>query len=282
MTDASATWEINGKVPGALGTVADVWSYRRLVAFLAKRTLQKIYRRTILGWLWLFIRPLFPLALRTIVFGGLLGVTSDGIPYFLFLLAGTVAWDLFAVGAMWGTRGLQLHGDIQDVYIPRVIAPIGALGPAALDLAIKIGVLALTATYFWARDGRAYIVIGPSLLMAVAALVLAALLAIGIALFTSVWAEEAKDTRYALVQVMSIWYFLTPVLYPMSAVPESWRMWMLLNPMAAIVNAFKYGLLGVGEPHLAAFGLSAILVLGLLAAGIRYFAGRDAAAMDAR
>jgi lipopolysaccharide transport system permease protein len=81
---------------------------------------------------------------------------------------------------------------------------------------------------------------------------------------------------------MGIWYLLTPVLYPMSAVPEAWRTWMLLNPMAAIVNAFKYGLLRVGDPHLAEFAISAMIVFALLAVAIRYFADRDAAVMDAR
>jgi lipopolysaccharide transport system permease protein len=278
----SLAWEINSDVPGSLRSVGDVWRYRRLVRFLAVRTLQKIYRRTILGWLWLIIRPLFPLVLRVIIFGGLLGVTSDGIPYFLFLLAGTVTWDLFALGLMRGTRGLEMHGDIQDVYVPRLIMPIGAMAPAFVDLAINIGVLALTAMYFSVRDGRAYIVFGPPLLMALAALLLAVLFALAVALFTSVWGEETKDVRYALAQLMGIWYLLTPVLYPMSAVPESWQPWMLLNPMAAIVNAFKYGLLGIGEPHFGTFAIASLLVLGLLLFAVRYFAGRDAAVMDAR
>src|SRR5687767_6877483 len=136
------TWRITSEVPGALRTLRDVWTYRRLLLFLAVRTLQKIYRRTVLGWLWLFIIPLFPLALRTLVFGALLGVTSDGIPYFLFLTAGTVVWDLFASNLTGGTRGLELHGDIQDVYVPRVIMPIGSTARAWVDLLIKLGVLA--------------------------------------------------------------------------------------------------------------------------------------------
>lgn len=275
-------WEIDSQVPGALRTAADVWTYRHLMWFLARRSLQRIYRRTVLGWLWLFIIPLFPIALRTLVFGGLLGVTSDGIPYFFFLLVGTIAWDLFAIAVMWGTRALELHGDIQDVYVPRVIMPVAAMAAAYLDLGIKMGVLLLVAAYFQLRDGQWYIVIGAPLLMAAAALVLAWLLALGIALFTSVWCEERKDVRYALGQLIGIWFLLTPVLYPMSLVPESWRVWVLLNPMAGIVNGFKYGLLGVGEPHLAAFGVSALIVLAVLGAGIRYFASRDAATIDAR
>ena len=87
-----------------IATIGEVWRYRRLLGFIGDRALRKMYRRTVLGWLWLFINPLFPIALRAVIFGGLLGVGSDGIPYFLFLLAGTVVWDVFAASLMWGTR----------------------------------------------------------------------------------------------------------------------------------------------------------------------------------
>lgn len=278
----AATWEITNQVPGPLRTLTQVWTERRLMYFLAVRSVRKMYRRTMLGWLWLFILPLFPIALRTLVFGGLLGVTSEGIPYFLFLMVGQLTWDLFAVSVTWGTRGLELHGGVQDVYVPRVIMPLGAMAPAFLDLAIKIGVLVLAVVYFWVRDGRSYVVWGPYLLLAPAALVVTVGFAMAIALFTSVWSEEARDARYALGQVLSIWYLLTPILFPLSAVPESWRPWMMLNPLAAIVNTFKYALLGVGQPELRMFGSATLLVLALFIVGIRYFATHDAAVTDSR
>jgi lipopolysaccharide transport system permease protein len=282
LEQAPRTWEVTSDVPGALRTLADVWIYRRLMLFLGIKSLRKIYRRTVLGWLWLFIIPLFPVALRTLVFGALLGVSSDGIPYFLFLMAGTVVWDLFAIALMWGTRGLEIHDGVQDIYVPRVIMPLGAMALAFVELAIKLGVLAATAGYFWIRDGRAYIAPGPGLLLAAAALVLALLLAVSIALFTSLWSERTREVRFILAQVTTIWFVLTPVLYPLTAVPEAERSWMLLNPMAAITNAFRYGLLGVGEPHWPELGIAVVIVLGLFVGGIRYFAAQDAATMDAR
>ena len=275
-------WVISSAVPGPVRMLAQVWTHRRLLYFLAVRTLRKMYRRTLLGWLWLFIIPLFPIALRTLVFGGLLGVTSEGIPYFLFLTAGQLLWDLFAVGLTWGTRGLELHGGVHDVYVPRVIMPLGAMAPAFLDLAIKTGVLALVVVYFWIRDGRTYIVVGAPLLLVPVAALLTMLFAMGIALFTSVWSEQARDTRFALGQVLAIWYLLTPILYPLSSVPESWRPWTVLNPMAAIVDTFKYALLGVGQADLRMFAAAGLATVMLFVAGIRYFASRDAAAIDAR
>ncbi|HEY6362695.1 MAG TPA: ABC transporter permease [Vicinamibacterales bacterium] len=276
------TWEITSEIPGPLHTLADVWTYRRLTVFLGVRSLRKIYRRTILGWLWLFIIPLFPVALRTLVFGMLLGVMADGIPYFLFLMAGTVVWDLFAIALLWGTRGLELHGGTQDVYVPRVIMPIGAMALAVLDLVIKLGVLAATIAYFWARDGRSYLAFGSSSALIVVALLLAVLFAFSLALFTSVWSERTREVRFVLNQLTAVWYVATPVLYPMSSVPEEWRTWVLLNPMAPITNAFNYGLFGIGEPHLRELGIAALVALALLTAGIRYFAAQDAATIDAR
>ena len=282
LEQAPRTWEVTSDVPGALRTLADVWTYRQLILFLSIRSLRKIYRRTVLGRLWLFIIPLLPVALRTLVFNKLLSVNSEGIPYFLFLLAGMVVWDLFAVALSWGTRGLELHGGVEDVYIPRVIMPIGAMALAFLELAIKLGVLAATTAYFWIQDGLVYIVPGPGLLLAGIALVLALLLAFSIALFTSVWSERAREVRFMLAQVTMIWFVLTPVLYPLSTVPAEGRTWMLLNPMAAITNAFQYGLFGVGEPHLPALGMAVVVILGLFVGGIRYFVAQDAITMDAK
>jgi lipopolysaccharide transport system permease protein len=276
------TWEITSETPGPLRTLADVWTYRRLTVFLGVRSLRKIYRRTKLGWLWLFIIPLFPVAIRTLVFGVLLGVMTEGVPYFLFLMAGTVVWDLFAIALQWGTRGLELHGGVQDVYVPRVIMPIGAMALAFLDLTIKLGVLAATIAYFWTSEGRTYLTIGPSLVLAVVALLLAVLFAFSLALFTSVWSERTRDMRFTLAQLSAVWYVATPVLYPMSSVPDSWRVWVLMNPMAPITNAFIYGLFGVGEPHLRELAVAALVTLALLVCGIRYFAAQDAAIVDAR
>ena len=111
-----------------------------------------MYRRTVLGWLWLFINPLFPVALRAVIFGGLLGVGSDGLPYFLFLLAGTVIWEAFATGLMWGTRALEMNRDLSgQVYHPRAILPLGNMTPSILNLGLKVGVFAVALVYYTLR-----------------------------------------------------------------------------------------------------------------------------------
>ena len=270
-------WETSPRYPGPLATLVEVWEYRRLLRFIGDRALKKMYRRTVLGWLWLFIHPLFPIALRALVFGGLLGVGSDGLPYFLFLLAGTVLWDVFSNSLMWGTRALEMNRDLTiQIYHPRAILPFGSMTPALLNVGLKIGVFALALVFYSVRDDRAYLRADVGLLWAAAALALAFLFALAISFFTSIWGETVRDIRFGLGQLLSVWYLLTPVLYPLSQVPEAHRSWMLWNPLAIIVETFKWGLFGVGAFYGQTFAITAVSILALWAAGLTYFARAEA------
>jgi len=270
-------WETTPSPPGAIATTAEVWQYRRLLSFIGDRALRKTYRRTVLGWLWLFINPLFPIALRAVIFGALLGVGSNGLPYFLFLMAGTVIWDVFAASLMWGTRSLEMHEDLTtQIYHPRAILPLGNMAPALLNVALKVGVFVLALLFYGVKDGHWYLRGDVSILWAFAALALAFLCALAISFFTSIWGESTRDIRFALGQLLSVWYLLTPVLYPMSLVLAEHRQWMLLNPLAIIVETFKWGLFGVGEFYGEAFGITAVAVLLLLVGGSMYFTRSEA------
>jgi lipopolysaccharide transport system permease protein len=260
----------------------EIWRHRRLLRFIGSRALRKIYRRTVLGWAWLFIIPLFPIALRTLVFGGLLNVGTDGVPYMLFLTAGTVAWDLFAMGLTWGTRGLEMNRSVADqVYVPGTVLMLGNLTPALLDFLLKLGAFVLMAVVFWGATGAPPVGL-VNLHWTLAALGLAFLLAVSLSFFTSVWGEAARDTRFVLGQVLAVWYLLTPVLYPASAMPESWRRWVALNPMAPVVETFKWSLFGVGDHDPRALAASAAMISVLLVLGLAYFARSEAAAQDER
>jgi lipopolysaccharide transport system permease protein len=265
-----------------MATAADIWRYRRLLRFLARRSLQKVYRRTVLGRLWLVILPLFPIVLRTIVFGALLNVPSDGVPYILFVAAGSLIWDLFALGLTWGTRALDINGDVAELtYLPRAIIPIGGMAPAALDFVFKLGAFIIVALVLWVLNGRSYLTLH-GVGWTVGALAMTWLFALGLSFFTSVWGEEGRDTRILLGQVLAIWYLVTPVLYPMSQMPESWRGWAALNPMAPIVETFKWSVFGVGEHDPRAFAVSGGIVALTLFVGLGYFARKDAAVNEQR
>jgi lipopolysaccharide transport system permease protein len=253
-----------------------------MLYFIAVRALRRIYRRTVLGWLWLFIIPLLPLALRAVVFGGLLNVPSDGVPYLLFLAAGTVVWDLFALGLTWGARGLEMHRDVTDqVYVPSAILPLGNLAPALLDVAVKFAALLAIALAVTALTGRVYIGVDRAG-WTLAALLLAFVLAAGLSLVMSPFGEGGRDLRFALAQILPVWFLLTPVVYPLSAVPPHWLPWMRLNPMAPVAETFRWSLFGTGTHDPRAFGTAALVVVAVFVLSLAYYARAEAATQDSR
>ncbi len=279
MTPAGAEWAIEPRREGLLARLRDVWRYRRLLRFFGWKALQKLYARTVLGWSWLFIRPLFPLLVNTIIFSGVLGVGSGGVPYFLFLVTGVSIWELFATAVTWGTRSLELNrGFMTRIYIPRLILPIAMMTPSYLTFVINLAVLACAIVYYRLTTGVVYLV--PAKLgWAVVAMALAWLLALGISLWTSVPALVARDVRFTLGYVLGFWVFLTPVLYPLN-VPDKYAWLMPLNPMAAIVNAFKYGVLGIDVLNLRDLGIAALLATAVFVSGLWFFGRAEADAAD--
>ena len=274
-------WVIVPRRTGWEARLREVWRYRRLTKFFGSRALQKLYRRTKLGRAWLFIRPLFPLAVRTLIFGGLLGVGSEGVPYFLFLVAGTTPWELFASALMWGTRSLELNRSlIKQIYVPRLILPISQMTPAYLTFFIYMTVLTVAVIAFGIRDGRSYIVFGTGLIWAALAVVLTVIFAMGLAFWTSVPAMTARDVRFTLGFILGFWIFLTPILYPLSTVPEQWRVWVMLNPMAALVETFKWGLLGIGSLDLVSLMVAVVLIAVVNITGLMFFIRVEADAAD--
>jgi lipopolysaccharide transport system permease protein len=273
-------WVIEPRREGVRALAREVWRYRRLMRFFASRSLTKLYRRTVLGWAWVFIRPLFPLLVKTLVFGSVLGVGSNGVPYFLFLVVGTTIWELFASVTMWGTRSLELNRSmLSRIYIPRVILPIAMAAPAALNFAIHLAVAAVAITYYRVVDGHLYFN-ARGIGWALQACVLAWLLGLAIALWTSVPALVARDVRFTLNYVLGFWVFLTPVLYPLSSVSPDHRWLVGLNPMTPVVESFKYGILGIdnAEPRLLAIAWVTTLVI--LIGGLVFFTRAERTSAD--
>lgn len=275
----SRAWVIEPRREGLRARFRDVWRYRRLMRFFATRTLRKLYANTVLGWAWIFIRPLVPLLVNTIIFSGVLSVGSHGIPYFLFLTTGNTIWEFFASALTWGTRSLELNrGFMSKVYVPRLIMPMAAMAPSYLYLAINFAVLGGALIYYRVTTGINHLA-AVNLGWALAAFVLTVILALGLSLWTSVLALQARDVRFTLGYVLGFWVFLTPVLYPLN-VPERWQWAISLNPMAALVNAFKYGVLGIPVLNPQHFAIAAFIAGAALVSGVWFFNRADAIAAD--
>lgn len=261
--------------------VREFWEYRRLIPFFGMRFLHKTYARTWLGWFWVPLRPILTVGSQVLIFGALLGVPSNGIPYLLFFLVGMSAWQLFATCAYWATRCVELSKRfLKQLYLPRLILLLAASTPALVDFGLYVVIIAVAVVGYGIADGTIYLNLDPGLLVAVGGLVLAVALALSIGLWTCVYGAQARDVRFGLRYVLSFWFILTPVIYPFSVVPDQYRDLMAMNPMTAPVEMVKSGLLDAGDVTLLAVLASLGWITLISATGLRFFLRSEAAAVD--
>jgi lipopolysaccharide transport system permease protein len=179
------------------------------------------------------------------------------------------------------TRSLEQNRRlITKIYFPRLILPTSAVAVAFLYLSLLLLVMIGTSLYFFQRDGIWYIRLRPELLVAVAAVVVSLLFSIAVGLWTSVLQARYRDVRYGLRYFMPFWFYFTPVIYPLSRIPEDWRWLVAINPMAAVVEAFKWGTLGEGTLSPQAVATSLVLVTLTMVSGMWFFTREEAASVD--
>ncbi|MCW5970290.1 MAG: ABC transporter permease [Blastocatellales bacterium] len=216
----------------------DLWEYRELLYFLAWRDVKVRYKQTALGVVWVIIQPLLTMLIFAFIFGRVVGVPSDGIPYHLFAFAGLVPWTFFA-GAL--TRsGNSLVGSanlITKVYFPRLIIPIAAVAAAMLDFAIAFALLAVLMV--WSG-----VTLTLQLLLLPVVVLLTALLALGVGMWASALNVKYRDVGHILPFLVQLGMFATPIIYPVSILPEKWRALLSLNPMTGIIEGYRAALFG--------------------------------------
>jgi lipopolysaccharide transport system permease protein len=280
---SSQVWVIEPRGGSLAARARELWVYRHLFRYFMMNTIRRLYHKTVLGWLWLFIRPLLPAIALMVIFHRVGGMsTGDDTPYFLFLLVGMGLWSTLSESLMWMTRSFQINGAVlKKLYFPRLLLPAAAVGPAVVNLAIMLGLILVVDLYFYWIDGRLWIVPRPELSLAPIALLLTLLLAFSIGLFTSVLGAEYRDVRLTLSYVLQFWFLLTPIVYPLSAVPESYRWLAALNPMTLNVQLFKWAFFGIGD-ELAPTDMIAPLVIlvVLFFLGLWFFIKVEATAVD--
>jgi lipopolysaccharide transport system permease protein len=266
-TPATAT---GGPIPlGPLQRIVtvlnDSWHYRELVFFFAWRDVKVRYKQALLGAAWAVLQPLLSMIVFTIVFGRLAGVPSDGLPYPLFAYAGLMLWSY--VSGVVGQAGQCLTSNsnlITKVYFPRISLPLSSAVAAMLDLAISGTFLVALLFYYGITPGW------PVLLVPVlfASMIF---LTVGTSLFLAALNVSYRDVKYAVPLLIQLWLFITPIIYPLSAVPEQYRGLMAWNPMTGIVDGFRSCLLlnQWPDPLLTAISLTSTLLMFLV--GLSYF-----------
>ena len=243
----------------------DLWEYSELLYFLVWRDIKVRYKQTVIGAAWAIIQPFMLMVVFTIFFGGLAQVPSDGIPYPVFAFAGLLPWQLFAQAL--NSAGNSLIGSqnlITKVYFPRLVIPISAVLAGVVDFAIAFLVLLGLMIFYGLAPTTAVITLPLFVLLAVAT-------ALAVGLWLSALNVEYRDVRYVIPFLTQFWLFATPVVYASSMIPERWRFLYGLNPMAGVVESFRWALFGKGEGPGLLLAISVVVVIALLIGGLYYF-----------
>jgi lipopolysaccharide transport system permease protein len=245
-------------------TVSDIWAYRELLYFFVWRDIKVRYKQTLLGAGWAVIQPLMTMVVFTIFFGHLAKVPSDGLPYPVFSLIALVPWTYFASALSGCSTSLSGYQHIiSKVYFPRLIIPIGAIIAPLVDFAIGFAIL--VGFMAWYR-----IVPGPSIVWLPALMLLALATAGSVGVWLAALNVRYRDVRHVVPFVVQLWLFATPVAYPASLVPARWRAVYGLNPMAGVIEGFRWALAGGPAPGVITL-VSAAVVVVLTAGGVLYF-----------
>jgi lipopolysaccharide transport system permease protein len=249
----------------------DVWAYRELLYFLVWRDVKIRYKQTILGAAWAILQPLLTMLVFTIFFGQLARVGSDGLPYPLFSLAGLLPWTFFAQGLSQSSTSIVSDSSlITKVYFPRLVIPIAAVLSGLVDFGISFVVLLGMMVWYGTWPTALAILLPLFLLLGMGA-------ALGVGLWLSALNVEYRDVRYVVPFFIQIWLFVTPVIYPASRVASKLKelglpVWLYgLNPMAGVVEGFRWALLRSGSLPVSVLTASVVVTIVLLVSGAYYF-----------
>jgi lipopolysaccharide transport system permease protein len=245
--------------------LADLWTYRELLYFLVWRDVKVRYKQTVLGAAWAVLQPILAMIVFTLIFGRLAGLPSDGVPYPLFVYTALLPWQLFAFALTESSNSLVSNQHlIRKVYFPRLIIPISAVLVGLVDFAISALVLGGMMVFYGVHPAPTAILFLPFLLLAV-------ITALGMGLWLSALNIKYRDVKYVVPFLAQFWMFATPVVYSSHSVPEKWRVLYGLNPMAGVVDGFRWALLGTTGSSGPMMLISIIAVLVLLLSGLIFF-----------
>src|SRR5580693_1892742 len=243
----------------------ELWEYRELLYFFVWRDVKVRYKQTVIGVAWVILQPLMTMGVFTIFFGRLAKLPSQGLPYPVFYFAALVPWTYFAY-ALQMTTNVVVDNQrlITKVYFPRLILPISSALSGLVDFSIGFAVLTIFTLAYGIRPTLAALWL-PALLT------LAVFTALGVGLWLSALNALYRDIRYVIPFLVQFWMFASPVAYPSSLVPVRWRWLYGLNPMAGVIDGFRWAITGRGAPPSLLLLASSIAVLAVLAGGVAYF-----------
>lgn len=247
-----------------------IYQYRDLLILWAKRDIVSKYRQTFLGPLWFVIQPLSAALVFVLVFSKGLNISTEGIPPALFYLIGLMVWNY--VSQCLSSTSMTLvanSGLFKKVFFPRIILPLSYCCSSLVSMAIQFGVVGVFYLLFWLRGSLLH----PSLfIFLLPALTLHLMvLALALGLWLAALSVRYRDFHHIWSLLSPLWLYATPISYPLSAIPREWKWLIELNPLTAIVEGFRLGLLNVGEFNLSVWGFSFLITCFLVVSGVVVF-----------
>ena len=245
--------------------LGELWVYRDVLFFLTWRDILVRYKQTLIGASWAILRPFLAMVIFSVIFGRVAQIDSDGVPYPIFSFAALVPWALFSDGVLRGSDCMVSEANmIKKVYFPRLAMPIAPTLGAAVDFVLAFSVLLLLMAYFGIAPTWNSLWI-PFLVL------LTMVTSLGTAFWLAAMNVQFRDVRHVVPFLVQTWLFLTPIVYPSSMLDEPWRTIYAINPMAGVVEGFRWALLGTDtEPGLMIL-VSTVVAFALLISGAFYF-----------
>jgi lipopolysaccharide transport system permease protein len=243
----------------------ELWAYKELLYFFVWRDIKVRYKQTVIGVAWAVLQPVLTMIVFSLFFGKLAKIPSQGLPYPIFYYCALLPWTYFATAMQSATNIIvDQQGVITKIYFPRVVLPVAAVVAGLVDFAISFVVLLVIMAYYRVVPTSAIVWLPAFMLLAV-------LTALGVGLWLSALNALYRDVRYVLPFLVQFWMFASPVAYPSSLVPAKWRWLYGLNPMAGVIEGFRWALTGHGQPPGIMLVASSAAVLLLVVSGLVYF-----------
>jgi len=244
----------------------DLWLYRELIFFMVWRDIKVRYKQTFLGAAWAIIQPVLTMLALYFLFDRVAKLPTDNVPYPIFSYTALLPWGLFVAALNQGSRSLTSnHNMITEVYFPKLILPVSSVLAGLVDFAVASVILVALFFYYQVTPAWNLLWVLPFFLL------LAIITALGVALWLSAINVKYRDVNYVLPFLTQFWFFATPVAYSAKAISEKWQLLYSLNPMAGVVNGFRWALLGIGNGPDTGLWVSVGISVLILISGLFYF-----------
>ena len=248
----------------------EIWNYRDLLFLFVKRDVVTVYKQTVLGPIWFFVQPIMTMLVYILVFGNIAGIPTDGIPKPLFYLSGIIIWNYFSECFLKTSDTFTVNQDMfGKVYFPRLIMPLSKVVSGLIKFFIQFFLFMVVYLYFLV-DGVP-VQLGVELLLVPYFIVLMALLGLGFGLIFTSMTTKYRDLKFLIQFGVQLLMYATPIIYPMSEIPEKIRYFIFFNPLSHIVEGFKLAFLGQGSLTTSGLLYSSVCTLIVLIVGILIF-----------